>query len=55
MAEITSGDVTVMVLSPKESDALATVLVNAARYSAGPWGDALDNLHEVLDAFGVVA
>lgn len=54
MAEITSGDVTVMVLSPNESDALGTVLEHVARYSDGPWGDAVGRLHEVLEAFDVV-
>lgn len=53
MAEITSGDVTVMVLNADETDALARILENIARYSAGPWGDAVDRLHEVLEAFGV--
>ena len=54
MAEITSGDVTVIVLSNNETAALAEVLSHVALYAGGPWGDALDNLGEVLDAFGVV-
>jgi hypothetical protein len=55
MAEITSGDVTVMVLSRDESDALGLILEHVVRYSDGPWGDATGRLGDVLDAFGVVA
>lgn len=54
MAEITSGDVTVLVLDAKESDALGRILENVARYSDGPWGDAVSYLYEVFDSFGIV-
>ena len=54
MAEITSGDVTVMVLNADETDALARILENVVLYSAGPWGDAVDRLYEVFDSFGIV-
>ena len=54
MAEITSGDVTVMVLNADETDALARILENVVRYSAGPWGDAVSRLYEVFDSFGIV-
>lgn len=55
MAEVTSGNVTVMVLSHDESAALADVLMWVGDYTAGPWGDALHYLHGVYDALGVPA
>jgi hypothetical protein len=53
MAEITSGDVTVMVLNRNEIDALGKILGHVTRYDSGPWGDAVDHLHGVLDALDI--
>ena len=54
MAEVVGNEgMTVLVLSGRESAALADVLTWTSQYSAGPWGDAFDHLHELLDAFGI--
>lgn len=54
MAEVVGNEgMTVLVLTGRESAALADVLTLASRFSAGPWGDAFDHLHDLLDAFGI--
>lgn len=52
MAEISSGNVTVLVLNERESSKLGDVLGWVASYNSGPWGS-LDDLFEVLDAYGI--
>ena len=52
MAEITSGDMTVMVLTDREASKLGEILGWVAEYHGGPWGN-LDDLHEVFDAYGI--
>lgn len=52
MAEITSGDVVVMVLTKDEASKLGEVLSWVAEYDGGPWGS-LDDLYEVLESFDI--
>lgn len=53
MAEVTSGNVTVMILSERESVALSALMDSVQYFDAGPWGDALTELGEVADALGL--
>jgi citrate lyase gamma subunit len=52
MAEITSGDVVVMVLTPVEADHLAAALESAVE--ADESGAYAAYLHDVLEALGVL-
>lgn len=54
MAEVVGNEsMTVLVLSGRESAALADVLTWAGQYFAGTWRDEFDHLHELMDAFGI--
>lgn len=54
MAEVMSNeDMTVIVLSGRESAALADLLNSVQHFDAGPWGPALTELGEVADALGL--
>lgn len=53
MAEVTSGNVTVMVLHHAEADALRAVLAEVGYEVAGDMPKFVGELHEVYEALGV--
>lgn len=53
MAEITSGDVTVMVLSQRELGALGSLLYYGIKHAHEHDQWAIDVCHEILESLGV--